>query len=99
MTTSQYLQLRVDLDSSPAVTVTGPGVDITVTAGAPAVTVIADAPTVAIGVPGQRGPVGPAGDPGPTGPTGPSGVWVQMTQSSYDALAVKDPAVLYVIVN
>lgn len=39
------------------------------------------------------------GPTGPTGPTGPSGVWVSMTQAAYDALPVKDPDTLYVIVG
>lgn len=96
---SQYVQLTLDLGQSPPIQVSGPGADVTLTTGSPSVTVQADAPTVSIGVPGQRGPTGPTGDPGPTGPAGPSGVWVQMTQASYDALAVKDPNVLYVIVG
>lgn len=49
------------------------------------------------------GPTGPAGPPGPAstvpGPQGPPGVWVQMTQAAYDALPVKDPGTLYVIVG
>lgn len=63
------------------------------------------------GSPGPTGPAGPAGTPGtpglpgatgpagPAGPTGPPGVWVQMTQAAYDALPVKDPGTLYVIVG
>lgn len=39
------------------------------------------------------------GPTGTTGPQGPPGVWVQMTQAAYDALAVKDPGTLYVIVG
>jgi hypothetical protein len=56
-------------------------------------------------VPGPVGPMGPKGDKGDkgdtgnTGPQGPQGVWVQMTQAAYDALPVKDPLVLYVIVG
>lgn len=60
------------------------------------------------GEPGQdgisvTGPTGPPGDPGESGesivgPTGPPGPWTQITQAAYDALPVKDPAVLYVIV-
>lgn len=51
---------------------------------------------------GPPGPTGPAGPPGPTGPAGPQGaqgVWVQMTQAAYDALPVKDPNTLYVIIG
>ena len=44
------------------------------------------------------GPAGPAGPPGAAGPAGPPGQWVSMTQAAYDALAVKDPATLYVII-
>jgi len=39
---------------------------------------------------------GPKGDKGDKGDTGASGVWIG-TQAQYDALPVKDPAVLYVI--
>jgi len=66
-------------------------------------------PAGAQGIVGPTGPAGPAGldstVPGPTGPagvqgpTGPAAVWVQMTQAEYDALAVKDPNTLYVIVG
>ena len=42
---------------------------------------------------------GPPGPPGPVGPPGPEGQWVQMTQAEYDALAVKDPETLYVIIG
>jgi hypothetical protein len=59
-------------------------------------------PVGAQGVQGVAGPVGPQGVQGvagPTGPAGAAGVWVEMTQAAYDALAVKDPAVLYVIVG
>lgn len=36
---------------------------------------------------------------GKTGPQGPPGLWTQMTQAAYDALPVKDPNTLYVIVG
>ena len=36
--------------------------------------------------------------PGPPGPPGADAHWVSMTQSEYDALPVKDPETLYVIV-
>lgn len=39
------------------------------------------------------------GPMGPMGPPGPPGIWVQMTQAQYDALPVKDPNTLYVIVG
>ena len=45
----------------------------------------------------QYGWPGPAGDA--SSPMGPQGQWTQMTQAAYDALAVKDPAVLYVIIG
>jgi hypothetical protein len=48
---------------------------------------------------GVAGPVGPPGPAGPPGPQGPQGQWDQMTQAEYDALVVKDPNVLYVIVG
>lgn len=38
--------------------------------------------------------------PGPgMGPPGPPGQWMQMTQAAYDALPVKDPNTLYVIIG
>lgn len=58
------------------------------------------------GLTGPTGPVGPQGPIGNTGPTGPQGVqgipgstatMVGITQTAYDALAVKDPATLYLI--
>jgi hypothetical protein len=61
-----------------------------------------------IGATGPAGPTGAKGDVGATGQTGPQGVagppgpqgaWVQLTQAQYDALAVKDPTVLYVIIG
>jgi hypothetical protein len=45
------------------------------------------------GIQGQTGPQGPQGNPGA------AGVWVQMTQAAYTALAVKDPNTLYVLVG
>lgn len=51
---------------------------------------------IIVGPPGQPGPVGPPGVPGPPGGPGP---WLAMTQAEFDALAVKDPAVLYLIVG
>ena len=42
---------------------------------------------------------GPPGPPGLQGPAGPQGQWLRMTQAAYDALPVKDPATLYVIVG
>lgn len=58
-------------------------------------------PVVVTAPRGLPGPPGPAGGPGPTGPPGPRGPegrWEAMTQAAFDALAVKDPEVLYVIV-
>jgi len=45
------------------------------------------------------GDQGPQGIQGPTGPQGPPAPWTQMTQAAYDALPVKDPGTLYVIVG
>lgn len=36
---------------------------------------------------------------GPPGDPGTDAAWVQMTQAAYDALAVKDPDTLYVIIG
>jgi hypothetical protein len=36
---------------------------------------------------------------GPQGQQGVPGIWVQMTQAAYNALAVKDPNTLYVIIG
>lgn len=55
-----------------------------------------------IGPTGPEGPEGPIGLTGPEGPQGPAGtdaVWTQMTQAAYDALPVKDPDTLYIIVG
>ena len=41
----------------------------------------------------------PSARTGPTGPVGPQAQWTQLTQAAYDALPVKDPAVLYVIIG
>jgi hypothetical protein len=48
-----------------------------------------------VSVAGPAGPVGPAGPKGDVGPVGP-GLIQAMTLSAYNALAVKDPKVLYV---
>lgn len=86
-------EVIVDLSPLPPVTVpTGEG-SVTVDAITPSATVSVDAPSITVGVPGQAGP------PGATGPQGPPGVnnlWTG-TQAAYDALPVKDPAVVYVI--
>jgi len=57
-------------------------------------------------VPGPAGPAGPTGATGATGPAGPTGPagaagdqWVELTQAEYDALPVKDPDTLYVVVG
>ena len=67
---------------------------------------VADPPQIPEPTPAPPMPVspvpiiqGPAGPPGPAGPAGPAGKWVQLTQAEYDALAVKDPETLYVIVG
>lgn len=52
------------------------------------------------GVDGATGPPGTVGAQGPQGPQGPPGdpaPMVLMTQAEYDALAVKDPATVYVV--
>jgi hypothetical protein len=36
---------------------------------------------------------------GPPGPAGPPGIWTRMTQAEYDALPIKDPDTLYIIVG
>jgi len=48
---------------------------------------------------GSTGTPGPAGPAGPPGPTGPPAAWVQMTQAAYNALPVKDPNTLYIIIG
>ena len=53
------------------------------------------------GVTGATGSQGPQGVQGPIGPAGPIGDTdiVELTQAAYDALAVKDPDILYVITD
>jgi hypothetical protein len=58
--------------------------------------VLVDAPEVAIVAAGNIGRRGPVGN---TGPQGPPGQWTQMTQAAYNALPVKDPNTLYVIIG
>jgi hypothetical protein len=53
---------------------------------------------IVVGGQGPPGVQGEQGDQGEVGPPGPSGQWISLTQAEYDALPVKDPAVLYVIV-
>lgn len=66
---------------------------------APAVTVeVTETPRPVIDIP-QQGPPGPPGPPGPQGPPGVSAAWQQMTLAEYNALPVKDPNTLYVIVG
>jgi len=38
------------------------------------------------------------GPPGPPGPPGPFGAWTAMTQPEFEAIPVKDPEMLYLIV-
>jgi hypothetical protein len=40
----------------------------------------------------------PTGPPGKEGPPGKDALWESMTQAEYDALSLKDPQTLYVIV-
>ena len=54
------------------------------------------APVSMIGPQGVQGNTGPQGA---TGATGPQAAWVQMTQAAYNALAVKDPNTLYLIIG
>jgi hypothetical protein len=62
-------------------------VEVTVVRGdLPDVGVTVDMPSVAIGV------------PGPPGPSGNGTPVVILTQAEYDALAIKDPATLYVLI-
>jgi Collagen triple helix repeat (20 copies) len=55
---------------------------------------------------GVAGPQGPKGDTGTTGaqsivpgPQGPPGIWTQVTQAQYNALAPPNPTTLYVIIG
>ena len=64
------------------------------------------APGAASTVPGPQGPAGPKGDPGQTGaasmvpgPQGPPGIWTQLTQAQYNALAPPNASTLYVIIG
>lgn len=46
-----------------------------------------------------QGPVVPIIAAANVGPQGPPGQWTKMTQAEFDALPVKDPDTLYVIVG
>ena len=48
------------------------------------------------GLPGTQGLTGPQG---PQGEKGEPAVWARMSQAEYDALIVKDPQTLYVIIG
>lgn len=52
--------------------------------------------TGSAGTDGNDGAAGATGPPGPQGPPGIPGTQI-LTQAAYDALPVKDPAILYVI--
>jgi hypothetical protein len=41
----------------------------------------------------------PTGKPGPPGPPGEDAQWARMTRAEFDALPVKDPNTLYVIIG
>ena len=41
----------------------------------------------------------PTGKPGPPGPPGEDAQWARMTQAEFDALPIKDPNTLYVIIG
>jgi hypothetical protein len=56
------------------------------------------APDIEIGVI-EHGPKGEKGDQGEQGPPGADANWTKITQEGYDALLVKDPYTLYVIVG
>jgi len=53
---SEYVEITIDLNNSPAVTIPGASADITFTAPTPSVTVQAEAPAITVGVPGPAGP-------------------------------------------
>lgn len=77
---------------------------VTVLKPIPAATIqVATLPGLQVIAAGNVGPPGPASTvPGPQGiqgPPGPPGEWTQMTQAAYDALLVKDPETLYVIIG
>ena len=44
-------------------------------------------------------PVGKTGPQGPPGEPGADAQWARMTQADYDALPIKDPNVLYIIIG
>ena len=48
---------------------------------------------------GLPGPSGVTGQVGPMGPPGTPAIWTRMTQAEYDALIVRDPQTLYVIIG
>jgi hypothetical protein len=52
---SEYIELTLDLDNAPSITIPGPAADITITAQTPAVSVRAEAPAITVGVPGPAG--------------------------------------------
>jgi hypothetical protein len=68
-----------------------PEIDLTVTASPLALVDVTSAP-------GQVNVIAGAAV-GPAGPQGPPGAWTRLTQAEYDALPIKDPTVLYVIVG
>jgi hypothetical protein len=47
----------------------------------------------------NAGPAGAPGPPGAQGEPGQDATWTSMTQAEYDALAVKDPQTLYLIIG
>lgn len=51
------------------------------------------------GIQGLTGAIGPQGVKGDTGAVGPAPKWVSLTQAAYDALSVKDPQTVYLVVS
>ena len=48
---------------------------------------------------GPPGPPGEPGEPGEPGPPGADALWQRMTLAEFNALPVKDPNTLYVIIG
>lgn len=68
---------------------------ITVSTSPSAIPVVS-VPSRPINVTVPTGRPGPKGDPGPPGA---DALWESMTQAAFDALPVKDPNTLYVIIG
>lgn len=59
----------------------------------------ADGVDGANGLDGSDGAQGEIGPEGPQGPPGPSGVWWSGTLAQYEAILIKDPNTLYVVIG